>query len=182
MNDTSGFKDGTQEGSRRAAIRAPWTVMAWTLALSPALVVVVSRLSVDTSGLGPSVAQGATDTTALPDLPAMPLGDRDRLRSAGGVQASAHGLNWVRAGADAATQAPVAATEPALVVPDFALTSIMVARGEAIAVVKGKMRRQGESPASGWTISRIEPDAGTVTFTHESGREEVVALRGREPR
>lgn len=182
MSDTSAFKEGTPEVAGRTRYRAPWTVLALTLALSPALVIVVARLSMNTQALGPAVAQAAPGPAALAELPPIPLSDRERLRSAGASKPMEHGLNWARAAADTPVAVAPVAYGPQVVVPDFAVTSIMVARGETIAVVKGKLRRVGESPVTGWTVSQIDPDAGKVTFTHESGRTEVVSLRSREPR
>jgi hypothetical protein len=111
----------------------------------------------------------------------------ERIAQASGTQAVR--LRWATGPAELSQfltdrqAAPVTPIEaPKIARPDIALTSIMLTRGERIAVVQGKVRREGDSPIPGWTITQINPDAGTITLTHNTGPSENFSLSNRSPR
>jgi hypothetical protein len=58
--------------------------------------------------------------------------------------------------------------------PTFHLTSIMIARGEHIAIINGRRRSVGEEVVPGWTVQRIDGAIGEVVIT--DGGEESVLL------
>ena len=171
---------GAGSNQKSRGPHAPWPLLAWMLALAPAMTVVGARLMVGSQGIGPSVAHAAAEVATLPMVPPVVLNDQAKLEAASAAQDQTSTLPWILADAAPLAKEPEVREKPIVPAPEFAVTSIMVARGETIAVVKGRLRRVGDSPLAGWQITQIDAAAGTVTFTHEDGRSEVVALRNRE--
>lgn len=181
--DSNGFSNGAPGSLPQGrSPRAPWTMLAWMLALSPAATVVVARLMLGTSSIGPSVAHAAEEVATLPSVPRVAMNDQAKLRTAASAQDLTPTLPWIRATAATGPTEPPSRGTVEVPPPEFSVTSIMVARGETIAVVQGKLRRIGDLPVAGWQIAQIDADAGTVTFAHQDGRRAVVALRNREPK
>jgi hypothetical protein len=177
--------------------RARWNSLMWAMMLAPAAAVVLARVLFVGQVVGPATAYADSTPPAIPVLPGDASASRskldeavsasERIAQASGTQAVR--LRWATGPAELSQfltdrqAAPVTPIEaPKIARPDIALTSIMLTRGERIAVVQGKVRREGDSPIPGWTITQINPDAGTITLTHNTGPSENFSLSNRSPR
>lgn len=123
---------------------------------------------------------GDQSAPALEPLPAKALAARDAAAAA--LEAPMGVSPFVRAPAvGSGGEADPASIATPGQAPGFSVSAILADRrgGPAMAVVNGKVRREGDVIAPGWAVERIDVASGEVWFVGDDGRRVAASTRKR---
>ncbi len=164
--------------------RANVTNLLWVAAgvLGPAVAVQAIKLA--DGARGPAVARASVSADAPMITPPAPIpvmrAPKEILQAAHAAAHRPFAETPVRAAPEvvatavAAVQSQQSGEEPT---PEFRVTSIIAARSGAAAIINGRVWRLNDADDAGWTLIRVDRDAGEVELSDAKGRRVVSRLR-----